>query len=363
MIRYSRTLAALALLACHLADLKDEYSVNFDQTHKLSEIVTPLAAAVMEAHQSAMTQQLLTQLFEAMIQYRGTLSAALEDQYIVFHFFALKNLRSDGGFPPPIDTTQSLAHLKWCFRLVMFNRLRSALQDERRRCKESGDTVRLDEEKLIKDTLWPLRVGHATEMGTILSIKGILRLHAEQRSRPPMARWDDLDFTRLYCQGKQFSLGTFRTMNEKLLSRGESLLSELLMEEKEKDWLSIPDYIHDDEGKSGDLYTFLLDSRNCFHYLDSPFALHMMQRFSAGVVNGRLQTKGIQEYLSRCRALLDLIAAMMHLTGGGAPRAQEAIQTRILEGKEGKRNVFWMRGKIGWILQYNKSKGQKVCGF
>jgi hypothetical protein len=44
----------------------------------------------------------------------------------------------------------------------------------------------------------------------------------------------------------------------------------------------------------------------------------------------------------------------------GAPRAEEAIQTRILEGKEGGRNIFWIRGKIGWILQYNKFKGQKV---
>lgn len=350
----------MALFSCHLADLKDDYSVDFDSSHELTSIVTPLAAAVMVDPQSATTQQLLTQLFEAIILYRGTLSAPPEDQYIVFHFFALRSLRSDGGFPAPIDTTQSLAHLQWCFRLVMFARLRSVLQEQRRRAKDTTVGNRTDEEQLIKDTLSPLRVGQATEMGTILSIKGILRHHAERHPRPPMARWDNLERTRLYCQGKQFSLETFRVMNEKLLIRGESLLAGLLMGEKEEDWWTVPDYIHDNEGKSGDLYSFLIDPRNRFHYLNSPFAVHMLQKFTAGVVNGRLQTKGIQEYLSRCRALLDLIAAMMHLTAGGAPRAQEAIQTRILEGKEGKRNLFWMRGKIGWILHYNKSKGQKV---
>lgn len=61
--------------------------------------------------------------------------------------------------------------------------------------------------------------------------------------------------------------------------------------------------------------------------------------------------------------MLELMAGMMHLTSGGAPRAEEAIQTRILEGKEGKRNLFWIRGKLAWVLEYNKSKSQSVGRF
>ncbi|KAJ9096479.1 hypothetical protein QFC20_006422 [Naganishia adeliensis] len=103
-----------------------------------------------------------------------------------------------------------------------------------------------------------------------------------------------------------------------------------------------------------------MDTRNEFKYLNSPFAQNMMMRhFVKGADGDRVQCVGVAAYLSRSRELLSMIAAMMHTTAGGAPRAEEAIQTRILEGREGRRNLFYMRGKIAWILNYNKSKAQE----
>ncbi|KAJ9110612.1 hypothetical protein QFC19_001441 [Naganishia cerealis] len=363
-MRYSRTLAQLTLFACHLADLKEQYSVNFDKMHGLSVQSGTLARCVMDDHRSEASREAILRLLQGIIEYRGKLMESAQDQYLVFHFLALKNLRHDGGFPPPIDVTQALAHLQWCFRLVMFNKLRRKLKAAASNAVDNearGSTAWAKLEKsLVRETLGCLHIDACTQMGTIHSMKGILRHHAEQHPRPPLARWDDLTFTRLYCEGKQFTLDAFRSMNQNLLERSRTLLQELMFGENATSWLKIPDFIHDREGKCGDLYSFLMDRDNGFDYLNSTFAQGMLKHFVVGNVNGKLQLSGVGAYLSKCRAMLDLIAAMMHVTGGGAPRAEEAVQTRILEGKEGKRNLFHMRGKIGWVLQYNKAKAQKV---
>ena len=193
------------------------------------------------------------------------------------------------------------------------------------------------------------------------SMKGVLRYHADAYPRAPLARWDDLTFTRLYCEGKQFDLAMFRKMNQNLVERGWKILGELFLGEAIKDHMKWPTFVHDREGKTGDLYSFLLDERNGFGYLGSGFAKMMLAKhFAKGAVDGNLQCQGISAYLGRSRELLNLLAAMMHLTGGGAPRAEEAVQTRILEGREAGRNLFFMRDKVAWVLTYNKSKAQKV---
>lgn len=351
MIRYGRTLAQLALFACHLSDVKGDYSVDFDKLHGLSSLTEPLAASVMRDCHSEESHMALCRLFEVIVGYRGSLIDAPQEQYLIFHYLALRNLRMDGGFPPPIDTTQELAHLQWCFRLITFIKLGRDVDGTR-----GGE----EEENTIKLELRCLRAGQATQMGLIHSLKGILRMHAEQHPRAPMARWDDLNYTRLYCEGKQFSLEGFRAMNDRMSNRAEAMLDDLVMGEDISTWITIPEFIHDREGNSGELYSFLLDSRNKFDYLSSPFALHMLKHFAVSAVGGTIQSKDVTTYLSKCRGLLDMIAAMMHLLSGGAPRAEEAVQTRILEGKEGRRNLFWMRGKLGWVLEYNKSKSQSV---
>lgn len=361
VVRYSRTLAAFVLYLCHLADLKERYSVDFDSSRELSSTASLLVTAVSEDYKSDHAGILLCQLLESVIEARGSLFNSVQDGYIVFHFLALRHLNVDGGFPPPIDTTQALAHLQWGFRLVMFNKIRTllCLASQRPYAEDRQHRV-LDESQIVSTVLTPLHVGQATEMGTLHTLKGILRYHADNHPRHALARWDDLTFTRLYCEGKLFSLDAFRAMNDNLVSRGEVALSELLLGEKLEDWLHPPAFIHDRESNTGGRYSFLVDSRNGFNYFGSAFARHMLSHFAVGCINGAIQTQGIAEYLSRCRTLLGLLAAMMHVSCGGAPRAEEAIQTRILEGKEGGRNIFWIRGKIGWILQYNKSKGQKV---
>jgi hypothetical protein len=363
VIRYSRTLAAFVLFLCHLADLEDRYSVDFNYTHNLSEVVQPFIAAVSKDYESPLCKLLLVQLLEPVIDTRGSLFNSAQDGYLVFHFLALRHLNSDGGFPPPINTTQALAHLQWCFRLVMFNKVRSMLcLSPQRPYTEKYNRDDMDEIPIIKSILLSLQAGQATEMGTIHTLKGILRHHADNHPRPSLARWDDLTFTRLYCEGKQFSLDAFRAMNENLLDQGERAVGALMLEESMEDWFVMPEFIHDRESNNGGRYSFLIDSRNGFDYLGSAFARHMLSYFAVGYVNDKVQSRGIPEYLSRCRTLLGLLAAMMHTSCGGAPRAEEAIHTRILEGKEGGRNLFWIRGKVGWILQYNKSKGQKVSG-
>lgn len=349
--RYSRTMAQLCLFLCHLADLEEQYSVNFNALHSLSGMVEHLAAATMEDPTSVESMDALSTLLTTIIEYRGSLSNSLQDQYVVFHFLALRHLRSDGGFPPAIDVTQALAHLQWGFRLIMFMKIRNTLAD---RSEHQSET------ELLRTTLACLHVGQSTQMGTIHSMKGVLRWHAERHPRTPLARWDDLTYTRLYCEGKQFALEDFRSMNEAMVLKAEELLQELLLGEKLEEWLKPPDYIHDNESAVGDLYSFLIDPRNKLGYLNSAFARHALSRFTAGTVDGRIQSTGISDYLSKCRAMLDLIAAMLHLTSGGAPRAEEAIQTRILDGKDGKRNLFWIRGKLAWVLEYNKSKAQAV---
>lgn len=344
-------MAQLALFACHLSDIKGDFSVDFDKMHGLSGLTEPLASAVMEDPESEDSRNAFCCLFDNILQYRGSLVDAPEEQYIVFNYLALRHLRMDGGFPPPNDVTQELAHLQWCFRLIAFVRLRRGL-------RESGGGV--EEAGMIKKELECLHAGQATQMGMIHSLKGVLRMHAEQHPRVPAARWDDLRYTRLSCEGKQFSLEAFRAMNDRISSRAERLIEELMMGEEISTWFTIPDFIHDRDRSSGELYSFLVDARNKFDYLNSPFALDMLKHFAVSAVDGTIQSKNVTAYLSKCRALLDIIAAMMHLLSGGAPRAEEAIHTRILEGKEGRRNLFWMRGKIGWVLEYNKSKSQGV---
>lgn len=317
-------------------------------------MVEALASAAMEDPTSEDSMTALSTLLVTIIEFRGSLSNPLQEQYVVFHFLALRHLRSDGGFPPAIDVTQALAHLQWGFRLVMFLKIRKLLSDK------SANT---NEMEVLRSTIECLHVGQSTQMGTIHSMKGVLRWHAERHPRAPLARWDDLTYTRLYCEGKQFALDDFRSMNEAMLSKAEDLLDELLMGERLKTWLKMPAYIHDNESAVGDLYSFLIDPRNKLGFLNSTFARHMLDHFTVGTVDGAIQSKGVSSYLSKCRALLDMIAAMMHLTCGGAPRAEEAVQTRILEGREGKRNLFWIRGKLAWVLEYNKSKSQTVSSF
>lgn len=197
-------------------------------------------------------------------------------------------------------------------------------------------------------------------MGTIHSMKGVLKYHADNYPRAGIARWDDLFFTRIHCEGKQFDLAEFRKMNANLLKRGWALLKELMFEEELETHLKWPKVVTEREANAGDLYSFLVDPDNGFNYLRAGFAKKMLKHFHVGTIDGEMQCQGVSVYLGKARELLNLIAAMMHTTCGGAPRAEEAIQTRILEGKEGRRNLFFMRGKIAWILNYNKSKAQKV---
>jgi hypothetical protein len=347
-------MAQLCLFLCHLADLQDQYSVDFAALHSLSDMVEGLASSVMDDPTSKDSMTALSTLLVAVIEYQGSLSNSLQEQYVVFHFLALRHLRSDGGFPPAIDVTQALAHLQWGFRLVMFMKIRNMLTDKPEHTSEM---------ELLRSTLICLHAGQSTQMGTIHSMKGVLRWHAERHPRAPLARWDDLTYTRLYCEGKQFALEDFRSMNEAMILKAEDLLGELLMGEKLESWLKMPEYIHDNESAVGDLYSFLIDPQNKLGYLNSTFARHVLHRFTVGTVDGAIQSSGVSGYLSKCRAMLDMVAAMMHLTSGGAPRAEEAVQTRILEGKEGKRNLFWIRGKLAWVLEYNKSKSQSVSRF
>lgn len=354
VVRYSRTMAQFCLFACHLADLKGEYSVNFDELHSLSNMVEPLAACALKDPRSPETMAALSILLLKLIEYQGSLANSLQHQYIVFHFLALRHLRTDGGFPPAIDVTQALAHLQWGFRLVMFIKIRQSLTQPRDGYNEMD---------LLRTSLSCLHVGKSTQMGTIHSMKGVLRWHAEHHPRATLARWDDLTYTRLYCEGKQFALDVFRAMNMAMLLKAENLLKELLLGDPLDSWLNSPNYIHDNESAVGDLYSFLIDPRNKLGYLNSAFAKQALQHFTVATVGGAVQSRGVSTYLSKCRTMLELIAGMMHLTSGGAPRAEEAIQTRILEGKEGKRNLFWIRGKLAWVLEYNKSKSQSVGRF
>ena len=135
-------------------------------------------------------------------------------------------------------------------------------------------------------------------------------------------------------------------MNQSMVERSWKILHELMLKEPIEEHMQWPTFMHDRDGKTGDLYSFLMDDRNALSYLGSAFARKVLvKHFAQGCIGGRIQCQGISGYLGRARELLNLIAAMMHLTGGGAPRAEEAIQTRILEGREAGRNLFYLRGK------------------
>ena len=352
-----------------MAEQGGRYSVDFESKHKLAKRVSDLKNSIAWASDQKEPTRIMLELLEEIIEYEGTLGDSLENQYIVFHFLALRHLRADGGFPPPTDTTQALAHLQWGFRLVMYAKIRKLLAAESKtskakvglwenRTKENRET---HEVGIIREALEPLRTGAPTQMGTIHSMKGVLRYHAEAHPRAPLARWDDLSFTKLYCEGAEFDLAQFRKMNRNMVERGWNMLKELLLDEPIERHMTWPGYVHDLEGRTGDRYSFLVDERNGFSYIGGSFATRMLvKHFAKGSVNDTLQCQGVSAYLARAREFLNLIAAMMHLTGGGAPRAEEAVKTRILEGTEGGRNLFFLRDKIAWVLTYNKSKAQKV---
>lgn len=117
------------LFICHLADQKDRYSVDFEDLHGLGEAIPELIRTVRVDPKSEEARSRLLEVLIQIIEFRGSLGKSAESQYIVFHFLALRHLRQDGGFPPPIDVTQTLAHLQWCFRLVMFSKVLKKMED------------------------------------------------------------------------------------------------------------------------------------------------------------------------------------------------------------------------------------------
>ncbi|GHJ89010.1 hypothetical protein NliqN6_5412, partial [Naganishia liquefaciens] len=112
VIRYSRTLAALVLFVCHLAEEGDRYSVDFEAKHDLGRVAGEFQDSIMAGNSGEEATELLLSILSKVIEFEGTLADTPENQYIVFHFLALRHLRPDGGFPPPVDVTQALAHLQ-----------------------------------------------------------------------------------------------------------------------------------------------------------------------------------------------------------------------------------------------------------
>jgi hypothetical protein len=180
VVRYSRTMAAFLLFICHVGEEGDRYSVDFDAKHDLAKIVHELQdSVVLSADQKEPTQLMLT-ILERVIEYEGTLAESASSQYIVFHFLALFHLQDDGGFPAATAVTLACAHLQWGFRLVMYHKVRRMLASPHGRTET--------EMKTIRRVLEPMCAGTPTQMGTLLSIKGVLRYYAEAHPRPPLAR-------------------------------------------------------------------------------------------------------------------------------------------------------------------------------
>jgi hypothetical protein len=195
--------------------------------------------------------------------------------------------------------------------------------------------------------------GCLTPLGEFQSLRDFGRIMA--RTDPPsfLLRWSD-DGNTLYYDDTSITMDKFRTFSEHLVQLGERQCSGMMY-----DWLPKVDFgqVKDEWGNTRKGFSFIHHAGNKLADAYLQLSARACTTEDGGLIrNGEWNHAAISQYLRRKEAFLETLMAILHTTGGQAPRSTELFSLEYQNGSSTERGVYVYNGRMAYVTRYHKAR-------
>ncbi|KAG8724965.1 hypothetical protein FRC09_011290 [Ceratobasidium sp. 395] len=270
-------------------------------------------------------------------------------------FAALMNLREDGSYLDPRNSTHNLVQVKYMIRSGLF--MWSRLEAEEERDTFFGMLERI-RESLRRSSMTPFAcVADAVSTGTTYAASSI---------HLPNVMW--VSDNELTVEGQRINVEHFRRQLNRLIADTRELLMQkvllgLTLEELGYTVTS-ETHILDNPAETKQGYSFLDEEKNVFRslqtrlatrFLSDPRGSHMHQGVNAkGKIVWVAQAANV--WLKHCEEVTENLALLMHITGGQPGRGVEFCLVTVKNTLHRVRGVYILGpGRVVVLLAYNKT--------
>ncbi|GAB1525775.1 hypothetical protein RhiTH_008941 [Rhizoctonia solani] len=272
----------------------------------------------------------------------------------VLRFSIFSNTYASGAFHHPNDISSFLARMKFSMRITTVYWLQGHMLHSQKSEKWA--------EKHIKATLCASRIN---PFSSLYDAMGLAVQYKDSPSGQPRAVWGLDQRTMLYVDGQEWHIPSLRNSVGDLIKEIDNGLFKLLGRSTPQELglhLSPDMKILDRHSNRKPGYSFLNDERNPFLGVSQNLGVHLLSQkegsiLAAGIKDNQIiwRDQGLMQYLSLHQEISNKMMLSWHMSGGQPSRGEEMTTIPLTEQINKGRGIFWLDGRLVYVVQYSKS--------
>jgi hypothetical protein len=228
------------------------------------------------------------------------------------------------------------------------------------------------------------REGYNTPFNALLGITKLAMTILGDNPSLPRIVWESETFDELTIDGKTVSLDGLRRLVQFCLERCERSLTTVLCGMQIAEAV-VNRPVFDNHWNTNAGYSFITDPRNGFHHAKKALVQHimsssvqrnrycshcaprLMNTYATLILNdlyvsdrffkeGTWDKKHVEGWLKSTATFSNWLIVAMHLTYGQPARGTELCSLLYSNSSHGQRHLFWARGTMMLVTQYDKSR-------
>ena len=329
------------------------HSILYPRGH-LNKILDLVADPQPDDLEDALDQYILELCFTSVCQ--KLISSRWESPLL--HFLARRGIHSmEAHFLDASQYSQTLAAVVFGARLLVYYHLTLTMNRESEGTSLYSQLKKVHREYLHDQSDAP--------MGEMLSLLAYAMAKAKAGTNQPSIVWESEE--TMYFKGEPVSKAGFRSLAQSLLDKTKDCLHRHLLlngtiDASDIDLISIKDGI---TGQAAG-FSFLNDKRNLAldihqtQLLRSIVSLNEVGLYLYTTVDEKYfwRPDAVAAYLQHMQHFLNLLAVLVHITGGLPLRGTELLTMRYANGPTAIRNVYVQGGQVMIVLDYCKTTSQ-----